>query len=225
MPIIKNIKLDIPSNVGEAFLKKLMEGELNPKLQALLDEKRELCIKNIYLKAIYQTYEIDKIENEKVYFKSGNIFSGPNISKILKGSQKTTIFIYTLGKKIDEIIKEESNSGDTLATIVMDAITTNILGFLGEQVGNIIKKEELKEDNWGSTCSYSPGQYRWLIEEQKEIFNMVDATKIGVNLNKSYLMVPFKSVSGLYGFGPLERIDKTKVACDLCPRENCIGRK
>ena len=62
-----------------------------------------------------------------MYFKSGNIFNGPNISKILRGSQKTTIFIYTLGKKIDEIIKEESDAGDTLATIIMDAITTNIL--------------------------------------------------------------------------------------------------
>ena len=53
----------------------------------------------------------------------------------------------------------------------------------------------------------------------------MDGNKIGVALNQSYLMVPFKSVSGVYGFGHRDKIDDTRVACDLCPRENCIGRR
>jgi len=57
------------------------------------------------------------------------------------------------------------------------------------------------------------------------MFSMVDGNKIGVELNKSYLMVPFKSISGIYGFGPNDSIDKTRVVCDLCPRENCISRR
>jgi hypothetical protein len=107
----------------------------------------------------------------------------------------------------------------------MDSITTELLGVLGENISKIIKKEGLKEKGWASTCQYSPGQYKWTIEEQKEIFQMVNGEKIGVLLNKSYLMVPFKSISGVYGFGPIDKIDKTRVACDLCPRENCIGRR
>jgi hypothetical protein len=100
-----------------------------------------------------------------------------------------------------------------------------MLGVLGEFVGEKIKKQGLEEQNWSSTCTYSPGQYKWTIEEQKKIFEMVDGNRIGVELNKSYLMIPFKSVSGVYGFGPEDRIDKTRVACDLCPRKNCIGRR
>jgi hypothetical protein len=38
-------------------------------------------------------------------------------------------------------------------------------------------------------------------------------------------MVPFKSSSGVYGFGPIDKIDKTRVACDICPRKDCIGRR
>ena len=225
MKIFEKIEFEIPEDIGQDFLTKLMGGKLNPKFEQLLLEKKEICIKNIFPKAIFQDYEIEKVEGDSVYFKSGNIFNGPNISKILKGSKIAIIFICTLGIATDQIIAATSASGDTLATIIMDSITTSLLGVLGEHISIIIKKEGLKEKGWASTCQYSPGQYKWTIEEQKEIFQMVNGKKIGVLLNKSYLMVPFKSISGVYGFGPIDEIDKTRVACDLCPRENCIGRR
>ena len=217
--------MTFPQKTGWDFLAKLMGGRLNPQLEKLLTEKSEICINNIKPKAIYSNYEIEKIIGERVYFKSGNIFTGPNISKILTGSEISTIFITTLGNMVDKIIKDVSESGDMLSTIIMDAITTELLGILGNHISEIIKKEGIREKDWGSTCTYSPGQYKWTIEEQKEIFSMVNGNKIGVELNKSYLMVPFKSISGVYGFGPIDSIDKTRVACDLCPRENCIGRR
>ena len=223
--ILENIMLDIPQKIGWDFLTKLMGGRLNPQLEKLLAENNEICISSIEPKAIYSNYEIDKIIDDSVYFKSGNIFRGPNISKILTGSSVAAIFIATLGSKIDKIIKDVSDSGDMLPTIVMDAITTELLGILGNHLGKIIKKEGIRGKDWGSTCTYSPGQYKWTIEEQKEIFAMLEGNKIGVELNKSYLMVPFKSSSGVYGFGPIDTINKTRVACDLCPRENCISRR
>ena len=225
MIILKNIKLEIPEETGRDFLIKLMGGRLNPQLEKLLCDKSEICIGSIEPKAIYSNYEIEKVIGDCVYFKSGNIFTGSNISKILTGSEISTIFITTLGSMIDKIIKDVSDSGDMLSTIIMDAITTELLGILGNYVGEIIKKEGIREKGWRSTCTYSPGQYKWTIEEQKEMFSMVDGSKIGVELNKSYLMVPFKSISGIYGFGPNDSINKTRVACDLCPRENCIGRR
>jgi cobalamin-dependent methionine synthase I len=112
-----------------------------------------------------------------------------------------------------------------LAAIIMDTITTSLLEILGEFVGEKIRNEGIEHNNWGATCAYSPGQYKWTIEEQRKIFDMVDGRRIGVELNDSFLMVPFKSVSGVYGFGLESSIDKTKVACDLCPRVNCIGRR
>ncbi|MDZ7837903.1 MAG: hypothetical protein U5N58_08100 [Actinomycetota bacterium] len=97
--------------------------------------------------------------------------------------------------------------------------------FWGKHFSSIAKQEGLQQPDWESTCTYSPGQYKWTIEEQKEIFKMVDGVKIGVKLNSSFLMVPFKSISGVYGFGPQDQIGKTKVACELCPREDCISRR
>jgi hypothetical protein len=225
MNIIKDIRLDIPEDIGLEFLTKLMGGRLIPRMESMLKEKKEECIEALAPQAIYESFELDRIEGASVHFKSGNIFRGPNISKILTGSEKAVIFIFTLGQKIGELIKKERDSGDTLGTIIIDAITTSILGIAGEYMGKAIKEENLVQKGYGATCTYSPGQYKWTIEEQKEIFGMVDGSKIGVRLNDSYLMVPFMSVSGVYGFGPEDKINKTRVACDLCPREDCIGRR
>lgn len=225
MTILKDIKLDTSGNIGKDFLKSLMGGRLNPQIERMLEEKKDICIKNISPKIIYEIFKIDKIKGNSVYFNSGHILNGPNISKILKGSEITAIFIFTLGSGIDDMIEKTSSDGDTLATIIMDSITTSMLTILGKKAGELIKKEGIKKDNWSSTCTYSPGQFKWTIEEQKEIFNMVDGGRIGVKLNKSYLMIPFKSISGVYGFGPKDKIDKTRVACDICPRKNCIGRR
>ena len=225
MNIIQNAQLDLPDDIGRDFLTKLMGGRLVPRMEEMLEDKRGICIDALEPVAVYDTFDIKNIEDDSVYFKSGHIFNGPNISKILKGSETASIFIHTLGKKIDDLIKKEQSTGDTLGTIIMDAITTSMLGIAGEYVGNIIKDSNTVQKGYGATCTYSPGQYKWTIEEQKEIFNMVDSSRIGVRLNNSFLMVPFKSVSGIYGFGPEDRINKTRVACDLCPRENCIGRR
>ena len=225
MTILKDIKLDTAGDIGKDFLKSLMGGRLNPQIERMLEEKKDICIKNISPKIIYEIFKIDKIKGNSVYFNSGHILNGPNISKILKGSEITAIFIFTLGSGIDDMIEKTSSDGDTLATIIMDSITTSMLTILGKKAGELIKKEGIKKDNWSSTCTYSPGQFKWTIEEQKEIFKMVDGSRIGVKLNKSYLMIPFKSISGVYGFGPKDKIDKTRVACDICPRKNCIGRR
>jgi hypothetical protein len=225
MKIIKDIKLDIPEDIGKEFLTKLMGGRLIPSMESMLKDKRQEVINALEPQVIYDSFRIKDIQGDSVIFDSGHIFKGPNISKILSGSETAVIFIFTLGSSISQLTESERNSGDTLGTIIIDALTTSLLGVAGSYVGEVIKEENLNQKGYGATCTYSPGQYKWTIEEQKEIFNMVDGTKIGVNLNESYLMVPFMSVSGVYGFGPEEKINKTRVACELCPRQDCISRR
>jgi hypothetical protein len=75
----------------------------------------------------------------------------------------------------------------------------------------------------GRTSAMSPGSLEdWPLEEQRALFailgNPEDA--IGVRLSDSFLMVPTKSVSGI-GF-PTEQ---TFESCQLCPRQNCPGRR
>jgi hypothetical protein len=69
----------------------------------------------------------------------------------------------------------------------------------------------------------SPGSLAdWPIQEQRPLFKLLgDPQKsIGVRLTDNMLMLPAKSVSGVYF--PTEA---SFFSCQLCPRKDCIGRR
>ena len=69
----------------------------------------------------------------------------------------------------------------------------------------------------------NPGSLEdWPISEQRQLFSILGDVEslIGVRLTDSFLMLPIKSVSGVYF--PKEI---TFQSCQLCPRERCQGRR
>lgn len=71
--------------------------------------------------------------------------------------------------------------------------------------------------------SMSPGSLGdWPLREQRALFRILGdtAAAVGVRLRDSLLMVPSKSVSGIYF--PTEA---TFESCQLCPRERCPQRR
>ncbi len=75
----------------------------------------------------------------------------------------------------------------------------------------------------GKTATMSPGSLKdWPIQQQRVLFDLFGGEKdrIGVRLTDSLLMIPTKSVSGIRF--PTE---VNFESCQLCPRENCPGRR
>jgi hypothetical protein len=75
----------------------------------------------------------------------------------------------------------------------------------------------------GQTSEMNPGSLPdWPLMEQRILFRLLGdpQSAIGVSLSESYLMRPLKSVSGL-----LFVSEEEFVSCQLCPREDCIGRR
>ncbi len=71
--------------------------------------------------------------------------------------------------------------------------------------------------------SMAPGSLAdWPIEEQGPLFKLLGdvETSIGVQLTDSLLMLPAKSISGI--FFPTA---VSFVSCQLCPRKRCESRK
>jgi hypothetical protein len=65
----------------------------------------------------------------------------------------------------------------------------------------------------------------WPITQQRALFSLFGgrekvAELIGVRLTDTCLMLPIKSVSGIFF-----QTDTTFETCQLCPRDACIGRR
>lgn len=135
-----------------------------------------------------------------------------NLSK----AGKVFPFVLTLGKRVDAVI---------------DGTTDILEKYLLDEVGNIALWESRKQLERHLSKNFAfdriscmaPGSLDdWPIVEQKKLFSLLNGVEsaISVQLTNTCLMIPRKSISGIYF--PSE---VTFYSCQLCPRERCESRK
>jgi hypothetical protein len=153
---------------------------------------------------------------EKTVEIAGIMFDSPLLRKNLERANKVFPYIITVGPELE---RAAAVQGDLLKQYYLEEIANFALEkAAGWLAGHF-------ESRFGVTglASLSPGSLAdWPITEQPKLFSIFGDTEtlIGVRLTDSLLMIPRKSISGI--FFPSE---EGFVACQLCDRERCPGRK
>jgi hypothetical protein len=125
-------------------------------------------------------------------------------------------YVATCGAEAEEWSR---GIADPLEAWWADTIKMHLLGaaikYLGEHLKNTLRLGKFSSMNPGSLPD-------WPITEQAKLFSLLGNVKalIGVELTGSMLMLPTKSVSGIYF-----ETEKGFENCALCHRENCSGRR
>ena len=180
-------------------------------VQRLLDVAKPL----ISPKAAYRTcYIQEKYEDRVVIY--GITLTSRVLRKNLDQVEKVFPYIVTIGQRFETKADDcadllEKYSLDTIGNIALMKARKHLENHLRSRFGI------------SSLSSMGPGSLQdWPIEEQRPLFSILESAKetIGVKLTESLLMIPRKSVSGIYF--PTE---VTFHSCQLCPREHCGGRK
>jgi len=210
MKILEDIRIDLDSKkIGEKLL--VQKTGNWGQFQELFETAQTL----ITPKATYDVKYIgEKLEDAVVI--DGICFKSRVLRKNLEMVGRVFPYVVTIGPGLEE---KADASQDLLKKYYLDTI------------GNIalIKARKYLEDELRARFAMeglslmSPGSLEdWPIEEQRSLFLLLDGVEnsVGVKLNESLLMIPRKSVSGIYF--------PTKTSfynCQLCPRKHCEGRK
>ena len=175
----------------------------------------EVAMALIEPQAIFEVrYIEDKLEDAVMV--NGRHLTSRVLRKNLDQAERIFPFVITLGPKLGE---KQADSTDLLENFYLDTIGNVALNSARKQLKRHLKSEFALE----KISSMAPGSLPdWPIEEQAPLFKLlgdVDAA-IGVKLSNSLLMLPAKSISGIYF--PTE---VSFFSCQLCPRERCESRK
>lgn len=144
------------------------------------------------------------------------VFESALLSRQLAGVNKVFPFIITAGPDLE---REAAAQDDLLRQYYLEEIANLALELAAAWLGAHIEART----GVAGLSGLSPGSLEdWPITEQPKLFSFFGAGEdpVGVCLTDSLLMVPRKSISGL--FFPSE---EGFVACELCDRANCQGRK
>jgi len=165
-------------------------------------------------KAIYDVCYVEKRGSDTVEFGSA-VFTSRVLAVNLDEVHRVFPFIATCGRELDDI---PGVTGDPLREYWLDELRIMALRAASARLRDWIEEKYRP----GKLSSMSPGSLRdWPITQQTQLFSVfgdVEA-EIGVQLTDSFLMLPMKSVSGVYF--PTER---SFASCQLCPRDDCPGR-
>jgi len=147
---------------------------------------------------------------------AGVTFQSPILRKNLDGANKVFPYVITVGPELE---RAAGAQGDLLKQYYLEEMANialeNAAGWLGGQLE--------ARYGLGALSNMSPGSLEdWPITEQTKLFSIFGDTErlVGVRLTESLLMVPRKSISGI-----LFPSEEGFVACQLCEREHCPGRK
>jgi cobalamin-dependent methionine synthase I len=154
----------------------------------------------------------------------------------LKGTDYLVFGVVTIGNSLEDKISEFFTNKEYSRGLALDAVGTVAVRYLSRHVRSIICKEA-KEQNLQTTKHFTPGTAEWDISQQKNIFEIIPADKIGVRLTESYMMIPKKSLSWVIGIGKeslswvigigkeIIITSKENDSCKICLAENCQFRK
>ena len=186
------------------------EGEEH-RLQSLISAAHSVMT----AKAVYKVSYIDAKAEDSVII-GGVLFKSKVLRKHLEKVERVFPYVVTIGKGVEDL---EKTSGDALEKYYLDLIGNAAV----VKARDHLKSRLSNRYGLGGLSYLGPGQLKdWPLEEQKPLFSLLGDVEraVGVTLSDSLLMIPRKSLSGIYF--PTEI---PFMACQLCPKESCPSRK
>jgi hypothetical protein len=197
-------------------------GEIRRQLHLDKDKRWEEVQKlieaaktHIAPKAAFKTSYINQKLEDAVDI-AGVRFTSRVLRKNLEEVERVFPYVITIGDKLKE---KGSQSKDLIKEYYFDVIGNIALS----ATRKFLEKQLQSRYGLDGMSFMSPGSLSdWPIEEQKPLFSLFgeEATPVGVKLTQHLLMLPAKSISGIYF--PTE---VSFFSCQLCPRDKCPGRK
>jgi hypothetical protein len=203
----------IPVQVDPGAIKKmahLPEGE-ELRLLSLIEAAQSVMA----AKAAYKVSYIDAKAEDSLII-GGVLFKSKVLRKHLDKVERVFPYVVTIGKGVEDL---EKASGDALEKYYFDWIGNAAV----VKARDHLKSRLAKRYGLEGLSYLGPGQLKdWPLEEQKPLFSLLGNVEgaVGVTLSDSLLMLPRKSLSGIYF--PTEI---PFMACQLCPRDSCPSRK
>ncbi len=213
MEVLNDIAFQLDMDTLLARLRIDKESKDAKDIQHLIDHVASL----VKPKAVYEVSYIQCKGYDTVNI-GGVTFTSRVLRVNLDKIQRVFPYIATCGRKLEKIV---AVTDDFMRRFWLDTVKDMALEASRKHLSNYLKRRYAL----GQTSSMSPGagsQDLWPIEQQKQLFSIFGNVEdlIGVKLTDSFLMIPNKSVSGIY-FPTEIRFE----SCQLCPRKECLARR
>ncbi len=204
------LKLPLRMNRRQWLLRMGVKGEPPIELLMQMADAEEKLFAAAMPQGIYRIMPVEAVSP-----------NGEAIKRHLKGCREVAILGVTLGAMVDNLIRT-SQIRDMAEAVILDSGASVLVERLCDEFEDIINKET----KMYMTGRYSPGYGDYPVHSQAELIWLIDAhRKIGLTVNKDYMMTPQKSITGIIGLSD-RPVSGYLATCEECViKDTCDLRK
>ena len=195
----------------DALVKRL---RINGDCEEEFREVYEDCVKIACPKGVFGQRLV--VQEGPFTIVGGQRFESKVLSVNFRGRERVFPYVISCGRELYDFARATE---DPLCRYWIDAISEAALRAVGARVRQAV----VETYGLGRVSSVNPGSLRdFPLSCQRPLFELLGEgpERIGLELTPTFLMLPYKSGSGIY-FESEERYEN----CALCPRLDCPGRR
>ena len=200
------------------------------RTDARLEESVVACLKlaasYIKPKAVYDYLEVAKLAKDRLVVRAPDgrmveLKVGPK-ADLLSSAAMVQVGVDTIGPDLEKEVSRLNQAGDMFKGYILDCVGVALLA----EIGKALEREAEKAADlrgWGVGHRLAPGSLvGWEMTDQPVLAGILDLDQIGVKLNDSGVLIPYKSATSLIGMGPGYTAHKVGRVCQFCKRsEEC----
>jgi hypothetical protein len=207
---------EIPLTLAvEDVLQAMRARKVTPGLTKLVEELAARAREVGRPRALFTVSYVEILSDKSVSL-DGRPFTSGVLRQLLDKVGRVFPFVATCGTELDDI---DLPPNDLMASYCMDSIKMMAV----QAARRHLQRHLIETYSLGKLSRMAPGSLEdWPLQEQRPLFDLLGDVEgaIGVRLTDKFLMIPVKSISGV--FFPTEvRFE----SCQLCSRRVCSGRR
>jgi len=221
----RTIDIEIDKKQVYKYLGYDVGSEPPPRIDSLVEEHIRLGNDFIYPCTTYTILDVEFVLGTRAFLEGYIAFDSKVISQLLSKCQKVALFVATIGDELEYLACRIAEDGLLLQSAVLESIGSSAVeqtaNHLHERIGDTAGLQGLV----ASKRRFSPGYCDWNVDQQAVLFDVLDASSIGVELTETCLMLPRKSISGIIGIGSPEHGIENYNPCPVCDNTDCQSRR
>jgi len=214
--VIRNFPIEINLRAVKRHIGYKPDSEMDEKIEGVFDKAVARARRLAAPRAKYLIDKISEHNDERVKLECGFEVKSAQVSRMLRNCLEAVLFAATVGPDAEteaaELMKSKPTEG-----MILDAAAGEAAEGAVDYLHWSLQKDAHRR-RLHLTPRFSPGYGDWPLPAQREIFACLDPSEIGIELTEACMMVPRKSVTGIFGLGPLPGIRTGGSPCRKCIR-------
>ncbi|MHB8137910.1 MAG: methionine synthase [Smithellaceae bacterium] len=198
--ILEKIILDPPTaKIYSRLGFKKRTTSLTSSQQKETDCYIEEAVSLISLQGSFLTLPVHKNDGRKVLLAGEISFASAKFAAFLGSCPEAALMGATAGRAIMEAIATKTKQDNFTAAVVYDATASEMADAALDWIMDYINRQLRRESRHLLPRRFSAGYADLALENQKEIYEILQLAKIGVTITPDFLLVPEKSVTAISG--------------------------